>query len=167
MPVYDWTLYDTAVFGATASVDHELFKVSQNGDSTHTQSFTNSRGAGVMPSNEQFDVDTVIVSPDTDFDTDDRGDMWDGSFITIRVNNQDVFTAPLRMCAGYAAYSGHFTQAAAADASRIGLEGMGYRLNKPITIKGGMSFSVIVHQQVAITASMNVKTMLRGNLTLP
>lgn len=167
MPVYDWTLYDTAVFGATAVTDHELFKVAQNGDATHTQSFTNSRGAGVMPANEQFDIDTIGISPDGDFSANDRGDMWDGAFITIRVNNQDVFTAPLRMCAGYAAYSGHFTQAAAADMNRIGLEGMGYKLNKPITIKGGMSFSVIVSQRTAITAASNVKTMLRGNLTLP
>lgn len=167
MATYDWTLYDTAIFGATAGTDHALFKVAQESDATHTHQFTNSRGSGVFPANEQFDIDTIFVSPDGDFDTDDRGDMWDASFINIVINNQTVFEAPLRLCAGGAAYSGHFTQAAAADAARIGLEGMGYKLNKPISVKGGMSFQVNVRQGTAITAASNVKVMLRGMLTLP
>ena len=167
MPDLDYVLYDTAVFGATANNESVLFQVAQGGDATHTESFTNMRGAGQLPQAEAFSVEWIGVNPDHALVEADIEAIWRGSFLEIRVADLTVLKAPLRLFADQADYQGHFAQAAAANRVIIGLRGEGYALTKPISIPGGTYFRVRVVQGPAVTAGSNMKVNMRGTLTIP
>jgi hypothetical protein len=166
MPDYDFTLYDTAVFGATANTLHELFQVAQGADATHTKSFTNSRGAGSLPVTEQFVVTRVKVLYDHNTVTADVPKFHPGSYLEFILNNQTILIAPLAEFIANSGYGGHYSQAAAADEAVIGLLGDGYVLTKPIVIKGGTAFKVQLFQSLAVTAASNMKAALDGILTM-
>jgi hypothetical protein len=163
---YSYTLYDTAVFGTTALTNNALFAVAQGGDATHDKSFTNSRGAGQLPTQESFEANWLGVYSDASFTQADLLAMWHKSVCEIRVGDFTVFQAPLRQIAAYNAHGGIYTQAAAANAANIGLVGMGWDLAIPIAIPGGTAFVVNILQGTALSAaSQNVKFLMSGTLT--
>lgn len=169
MPDYRYVLYDTAAFGTSADTEHVLFQVAQGGDSTHTEDFTNMRGAGALPGEEAFSVDKISVAVDGVHGANeaDVAQIWDGAFIEVRVADKTVFKAPARLCAEASAYGGAYTQGTAADATFVGLLGNGYSLDIPIEIPGGTAFRVRLYQDTALTASTQVKVCLHGILTRP
>lgn len=163
-----YVLYDTAVFGTTALFENTLFQVAQGGDSTHTESFTNSRGAGQLPANESFKIKRILATIDVNGVVADSQNTFIGSFVDIIVNNRSLFKAPLTLVAARNGFGGMYTQAAAANESLIGLMGEGYTLEIPIMIDKGSAFKVRVVQGVALSAaSQNVKLSLDGILNTP
>ncbi len=160
--IYD--LYDTAIFGASANKLHTLFQIIQGQDTTHVKGFTNTRGAGQFPSEEDFQIDSIGVYPDGDFILADLESMWRGSYLELTVTNTTMLLSPLSVFAKYAGWGGHYSQTAAADGAAIGKLGMGRKLDIPIEVDGGTQFKVEVFQAVATAASMNVKVVLNGIL---
>ena len=95
MSEFDFVLYDTAPFGASADTEHVLFQVAQGADSTHTESFTNMRGSGSLPQDEAFLVNKVGISVDFGPDDNEVDGVWINSFIEVRISDETVFKAPL------------------------------------------------------------------------
>lgn len=166
MPDFSFVLYDTAPFGATAGTDHVLFQVSQGADSTHTEAYTNSRGAGQLPTEEKFLLKRLHAIIDHNTALADIPKIFNASYFELRVSDKIVFKCPLAMLSSKNSYGGHYTQAAAADEAVIGLDGEGYELEIPIEIQGGVSFRPKVYQGTAVTASSNIKIVLEGTLTM-
>lgn len=167
MPDISFVLFDTAVFGVAAS-DQSLFQVSMQGDATHTENFTNSRGAGSLPQNEKFTLKEIGVFPETDLLIADIEAMQRGSFIEVIISDVHYMKIPLQLCMKASGYGGHFGQAAAADAALIGVMNDGYKLEIPIEIPGGTQFRIRVVQGTALgVASKNVKVCLIGILSIP
>jgi len=161
------TLYDTWQPSTVASAEAILFQTPQGGDSTHTESFTNSRGAGVLPSGEKFTIKTVKLILDkmiaeANFDT-----RLYGGFIELRVKDKTLLKAPAAMFYAHSAYGGHFTQATAALTQAVGPLGNGFTLDIPIIINGGERFQVRCVQGAAFAAAMDHKVVLEGVLSLP
>lgn len=163
----DYTLYDTAIFGTVANFESVLFQVAQGADVTHIESFTNMRGAGALPQEEAFKCNWIGVAVDfTSTLPQDYKAMWLGSFLEFRLSDKTVLKAPLAMFAAASGFSGHYSQAAAADNAAIGLMGNGYTLDIPIEISGGTAFRVRIVQGTVLSAvSKNVKVLLNGILT--
>lgn len=160
-----YPLYDTAFFGNAAGVERTLFQEAQGATANATKANTNSRGAGQLPTNEKFIIKSVHVFPDADLTLADIDDMFEQSYLEIRLNDETMLIAPLRMFASHSSYGGHFGQAAAAAAELIGLQGDGFMLDNPIEINGGNAFRVIVFQGTALSAaSLRVKVVLNGTL---
>ena len=167
MPDLSYVVYDTAVLTNAVS-DQVLFQVPQGGDATHTESFTNARGAGQFPTGESFSIKKISIFPDVKLVVADEANFILNSFIEIRVSDLTVFKCPLQLCIDRAAFGGAYTQAAAATEAAIGLIGDGYRLENEIDINGGVSFRVRVYGGTALSATgRNVKVALHGVLTLP
>lgn len=161
-------LYDTAILSTVVNTEFQLFKVPQGGDATHTENFTNMRGAGSLPTEEKFIIDWVGVIIDYDTVIGDIRKMWLKSFLEIRVNDKSVLKAPLIMFSNQNMYGGHYTQAAAADQYAVGPMGDGMELDKKIEIPGGTSFFIRLFQGTALSAATcNTKVVLGGVYTLP
>jgi len=161
------TLYDTWQPSTVASAEAILFQTPQGGDSTHTESFTNSRGAGVLPSGEKFTIKTVKLILDkmiaeANFDT-----RLYGGFIELRVKDKTLLKAPAAMFFAHSAYSGITTEATAALIQSVGPLGDGFTLDIPIIINGGERFQVRCVQGAAFAAAMDHKVVLEGVLSLP
>ena len=163
----DYILYDTAVFGTVANFESVLFQVAQGADVTHVESFTNMRGAGALPQEEAFKCNWLGVTVDfTSTLPQDYKAMWLASFLEFRLSDKTVLKIPLAAAAAYSAFSGHYSQAAAADNAAVSLMGNGYTLDIPIEISGGTAFRVrVVQGTVLSAASKNVKILLGGILT--
>lgn len=161
------TLYDTWQPGTTASAEAMLFQVPQGGDSTHTESFTNCRGAGVLPTGEKFLVKKVKLIIDemiaeADFDT-----RLYGGFIEVRIKDKTVLKAPAQMFFAHSAYGGNNLQATAALIQSIGPLGDGFILDLPLTIAGGERFQVRCVQGAVFASAIDHKVVLEGILSLP
>lgn len=168
MPSLSYVLYDTAQFGTSGNVDHQLFQVPQGGDATHDESFTNARGGGTLPNDESFEVNRIGIVTDYEVVEADLPALYIDSFVEVRVGDRTVLKAPLALFAMRSAYGGHFAQAAAANQSLIGLVGDGFKLDTPINLPGGQSFKVKVHQGTAVAAAdSSIKVCLFGTLTMP
>jgi len=166
---YRYTLYDTIVFGVAAQGEQALFQVPQGGDVTHTKSFTNMRGAGALPNQEKFSVDKIGVYADfNNLVPADLINIWIGNYLELRVADNSVLLIPLRSAAQYNAYSGHYSQAAAANAALGGLVNDGYALDIPVDIPGGTAMRVNVPQITALSVgAVNVRILLHGILDRP
>lgn len=162
-----YPLYDSVIFGTTAVGEQLLFQVPQGGDTTHTKSFTNARGAGFLPQNESFKVDNIGVF--TDFNhlvPADLYNIWISNYLFVRVSDQTLFFAPLRSCARFQNFVGHYSQATAANGTFAGLAGDGMKLDVPIIIPGGVQFGVTVAQVTALSvANVPIRVVLDGILT--
>lgn len=164
-----YPLFDTIVFGNATQAEQALFQVPQGGDTTHTKTFTNMRGAGALPVQENFTVkkigvfvDFLVVLPS------DLYNIWIGNYLELRVADQTLIQAPLRVFAQYNAFTGHYSQAAAANGTLGGIQNDGYELEDPIVIKGGTAFRVNVPQNTALSvASIPVRVVLHGELDRP
>lgn len=166
--VLSYPLYDTAIFNIAAAGEINLFQVPQGGDPTHTKSYTNARGAGFLPQNESFEVENIGVYMDfLNLVPADLENVWLSNYLYIRVSDQTLFFAPLRVCARWNEFNGFYSQAAAANASLGGLAGDGYDLGKnTIKIPGGVAFSVVIAQVTPMTVnSIPVRVVLDGELT--
>lgn len=163
MPEMDYTFYDTAVFTNVANTVHTLFQVANGADSTHNDAFTNMSGSGAFPQSEDFTLQWLGVTADFNGVVADYQNMWIGSIIQIEVANKLWLKMPLTMCSHRNAWSGLYTQAAAAAESLIGLKGEGYTLRKPIQFPKGVGFRVIIIQPTALSvATSNVKVLMSG-----
>jgi len=162
-----YVLYDTAIFGTTAPAEHTLFQVAQGGDSTHTESFTNMRGAGALPSEEHLVVNHIEVFPDGDVAEADVSKIWTGNFLEVRVADKTLLKAPLALFAGHSYWSGQYTQATPTTRAFIGRVGWGFDLPNPVDIPGGTSFKVRVYQLNPTSGSINMKVCLCGVLSVP
>jgi len=168
MADYDYVLFDTAVFGVAANTEHTLFQVPQGGDATHTEAFTNMRGAGALPAEEAFRIEEIHVMVDVNGAVADLQDMWVGNFLEIRIADRTLLKIPLVMAASHNEFGGMYTQETAADEALIGRKGDGFKLKVPLQLPGGTSFRVRIQQVTAMSAaSQNVKVALRGTLTMP
>lgn len=168
MPDYSWMLYDTAVFGTSAGVTSSLFQVSEGGDATHTSDFTNSRGAGVIPTNEKFLINWIGVTFESNIVEADVDDWYVAGYVRIFIANLICFHAPILPLIAHSAFSGVLAQAAAANRALVNRLGNGYNFRQPLSLKGGDAFKVEVYQGTLLaTASMRVKILLDGILTRP
>lgn len=164
---YNFAIYDTAVLGTTAKTVHTMFQVAVSQSATADRFYTNMRGNGIFPNQENFLIKKLFVFPDANFNEDDRENYFLNSYLSIIYKDQLVLSVPSRLAVGRASYGGHFTQGTAADEALIGLEGDGYMLELPLLIEGGNSFKVEYGQGVAMSAgSQNIKVVLDGRLTL-
>lgn len=160
-------LYDTWQPSTTASAEATLFQTPQGGDSTHTESFTNARGAGQLPSGEKFSIKKIKLIIDemiaeADFDT-----RLYGGFIEVRVKDKTVLKAPAQMFFAHSAYGGNNLQATAALIQSIGPLGDGFILDLPIEISGGERFQIRCVQGAAFASAIDHKIVLEGILSLP
>lgn len=167
MAVYRYGLYDTAIFGAVAGVEHTLFQVAQGADAAHIKSFTNSRGAGVLPNEESFSIDWIGAYLDEIPLLADTANWMMDSYFEFRVSDDTKLLLPLRMIAAKNAWGGSFELAAAAAQSYHGIANDGYNLSIPIVIPGGTGFRATLFQGVATAATQNVRLILNGLLTRP
>lgn len=163
-----YILYDTAPFSTVDEVDFPLFQVAQGGDATHVKAFTNSRGAGQLPSVEKFVIKHVEVFPNDRLTIADAGVWFIDGYISIEVANKEVFVSPLAAVIGGPSPTGHFTQAVAADLSSLQFNGRGYDFELPIEIPGGTPYKVTLHQgNVLAVATQLIVCALHGTLTTP
>lgn len=169
MATLSYPIFDTLVFGNAVQTEQALFQVQQGGDATHTKSFTNMRGAGSFPNQESFLVkkisafiDFLVVLPS------DLYNVWIGNYLELRVADQTMIQAPLRMFANYNAFNGHYSQAAAANGTLGGIQNDGFELENPVMIDGGTAFRVNIPQTVALSvASIPLRVVLHGDLKRP
>lgn len=159
---YDFVLYDTAPFANAANTDLTLFQVPRGGDATHNEQYTNMRGAGTLPANEQFDVSWIGLIIDHNTLIADIPKIQVASFFEFIYMDKSILKLPLAMIIAASAYGGFYTQAAAADEAAIGLLGNGLSLNLPIVIKGGDAFRARVYQGTALSGTVNFKLAFRG-----
>lgn len=164
MAKYDYVLYDTAPFTNVAGTDLTLFQVPRGGDSTHTEAYTNMRGAGALPSQESFEIQHFGLIIDYNTVLADIPKIQLGSFFEFLLLDKSIFKVPLAMILEASAYGGFYTQAAAADEAAIGLMGQGYDLKLPIMVKGGQAFRARVYQGTALAGTSNFKLVMRGFL---
>jgi hypothetical protein len=167
MADYRYFYYDTYVLANVVPQDAQLFRVLQGGDALHTEAFTNSRGAGVLPNNEKFVVDWIGAVVDFNLLTTDDVNFTKSAFLSFVKASFEVLKAPLAMFISHSAYGGFFAQAVAANEQAIGLHGTGMALDKPITLEGGTAFYVRIQQNVAVSAAANLKIVLGGIYTFP
>lgn len=161
-----YTIYDTAPFDDTGGETFTLFRVAQGGDTTHTKSFTNARGAGQFPAEESFLVNKICVWVDDDATAADMAALWENSYLEFRVRDETMLLSPLSEFAANGAYGGHYSEASASDEAIIGKAGNGRVLEIPVNIPGGTTFRVDVYQGAAMSADpINVKVALYGTLT--
>jgi hypothetical protein len=159
-------LYDTWQPGVTASAQQVLFQVAQGADSTHTESFTNMRGSGSLPSQEKMVVDKISVIVDKALAIADLTKWIYGSILEIRVSDFSRIKGPVAKFIDASAWSGSVIEAAAADTPTVGLVGDGYELDKFIEINGGTPFKVLLTQNLALSAATNIKVVLEGIYTV-
>jgi hypothetical protein len=164
-----YPLYDTMVFGTATQTEQALFQVQQGGDATHTKAFTNMRGAGSLANNESFICNKIGVFMDFNAVVEsDVENIWIGNYLELRVNDQTMIIAPLRVFGQYNGYAGHFTQTAAANDVMGGLQNDGYELTNPIVIPTGTAFRVNIPQNTTLSvASIPVRVILHGELNRP
>lgn len=167
MPDLRFYLYDTAVFGAVANAESNLFQVVTGGDATHNEQFTNMRASGALPQQEKFDVDWIGVIVDFQPAKADLDTLFDSAFLEVRVADFSVIKAPLALFVAASAYGGAIQQTAASDTLSVGLLGDGLELDKHIIIPGGTPFKVRLVQGPAVTAGSNLKVVLSGIYTIP
>lgn len=161
----DYTLWDTIVLGAVALAETLLFQVAQGGDATHTESFTNSPGAGSLPGLQEFEIQEVHLILDTPVLPADILKLHQASFLEIRISEHTELKIPSQMAASFSAYGGHFVTATAEEAG-LGLLGNGYKLTKSIRIPGATPWKVRYVQGTALAVgSKNMRCVLRGILT--
>lgn len=167
MADFHTTLFDTWQPGATANAEAILFQTPRGGDATHNERFTNSRGAGQLPSQESFSVRALHLMTDENIPDAELDTAFYGALIELRLKDKVVFSSPARRCISHSAWGGHFAQAAAADAEAIGPVGDGFALSIPIEIPGGVRFDVRAVQGPAFAAAQDFKVILEGVLTTP
>lgn len=167
MADYDYILFDTAPFGNVANNEMILFQTPQGSDATHTEAFTNMRGAGSLSQGESFKVNKISVMLDFIGIAVDLQSVWIGNFLELRVSDKTVFKSPLPPLANSSFYSGVNNQTAAANFAEFGPVGDGYELAIPIVIPGGTLFRVRVFQVTALSAvSRNMKVLLHGTYSI-
>jgi hypothetical protein len=163
--VRDYTLWDTVVLGTVALTETLLFQVAQGGDATHTESYTNSPGAGSLPGQQEFLIQEVHLILDTPVLPADILKLHQASFLEIRISEHTELKIPSQMAVSYSAYGGHFVTATAEQAG-LGLLGNGFILARPIRIPGATPWKVRYVQGTALAVgSKNLRCVLRGELT--
>lgn len=164
MPDLSWVLYDTAVFNTTANVGHELFQVSQGGDTTHTEDFTNSPGAASLPANQNFEIKAIGVYPEHDITAAELVKIYNKSWLELKVSESVKLKLPLSLVAAPQEFSG---AVGAAAGSGLSWAGPVFDLEIPIPVPGGTQYKVTIQQVVATAAAEQLKVCLFGTLTRP
>ena len=162
-----YCLYDTWEPGTTAHAEATLFQVAEGGDSTHTEQYTNMRGAGSLPNAERFLVKRVHLIQDENVTDADFDTYLYGAIVEMRVKDKTMFKVPAQLLFSHSAKAGHFAQATAADAEFIGPVGDGWALEIPIEIPPGAPFKVRCKQGGAFATTISFKLVLEGILSTP
>ena len=166
MPNFDYTLYDTINFGTTANTDHSAFTAQQGSSAGGNKQLTNMRGNGALPSSESFEVKHIGFTVNDIITEDDMQGLFYGSVLTLTVNQVQVLQEPLANFSYRNAFGGVIAQTTAADFVGFGLSGEGRTLSIPIMLKGGVQFSFVVTQGLALdNASEAMFVQMRGILS--
>ena len=161
------TLYDTWEPGTVANAEAVLFQTPQGATATATESYTNARGAGVLPTGETFTIKKIKLIIDEMIAEANFATRLYGAFIEVRIKEKTLLKAPASMFYAHSAYGGHFTQATLALTQSIGPIGEGLVLDIPLVIEGGMRFVVRCVQGAAFAAAISHKVVLEGELEIP
>jgi hypothetical protein len=163
-----YVMFDTAAFSTVAGAEFLLFQVTQGADATHTEGFTNTRGSGAFPGEEQFVIEKLSVYPDYAVPKADVALWFRNSFLEVKVNDKSLFKTPLSVLVDASAYGGSDTTTAGANGNAVGLLGDGYELKRPITVPGQTRWVIRVIQGTAVTAGSSfIKILLHGTLSIP
>lgn len=168
MADYDFTLYDTWQPSTVANAEQILFQVSQGGDSTHTEQFTNMRGAGSLPSQENFIIRKISIIADQKVAVADLFKWFTGGLLDFQRANLSVLKGPLQQYLDHNSWGGNLVMGTAADNGAIGLESWGFDLDPQyfIHLGGGVPFRVRMIQGSALSATTNIKVTMRGIYSL-
>lgn len=162
-----YILWDTIVLGTVPNAESILFQVAQGGDATHTENFTNSRGAGVLPGEEKFLIKRIHLIVDSDILPADIKVWTFGSFLELKVNDKTEIKLPAQLCVSQSAYQGHFVTATLEKAA-VGQIGDGFEIDNPIVVPGATPWRVrFVQGTVLAVGSKNLRCGLEGILTSP
>lgn len=160
----DFILYDTASFGTTPNVEHNLFQNPQGSTTTHTEDYTNMIGAGTLPEKLKFTIRKISVMLAVTATTVNLRNAFTRSFLELIVGGKSYIKAPLTKFADNVGMQGHFAQLPAATENMISLVGTGVTLENLITIEGGTPFRVRVFQITPLTILTQLKVQLEGEL---
>jgi len=159
-----YILYDSLATG-TAAFDTLLFQVASGADTTHTETFTNMRGAGSLPATEKFTLQRIgVVIPPT-LAPADYAALLGGSLLQFRLLNQVLVWIPLVAAIEYSKTNAFYTLATAANQNAFGFLHDGFALDPAIDIAGGEKFDVRVKTTAATAASYTLVVCLDGILT--
>jgi len=169
MAILSYPIYDTALFGTTASTTHTLFQSGQGSSATKGYTITNMRGSGQFPDRENFTIKRIgIHIDDIGLSDDDIQGLFMGSILTVNYNNVKILQIPSYMASDKNDIQGIKTEASASAFDYFGQRGDGYVLDHPRTVNGGKNFSVDLFQALALdSASMDIKVVLYGDLDSP
>lgn len=161
-----YVLYDSLLTTA-AKQDVLLFQVAQGADATHTESFTNMRGAGSLPAQESFTIQKIgVIVPPTIVAADFLA-YFMNAFVQIRARDQVVAWVPLPLCLIASSWNGFSNLAAAGGLSAIGNLRDGFDLlDLPLVISGGEKFAARVVLNTAPTVVATLIIALIGKLTI-
>jgi len=166
MAILHTTLFDTWPIPVAAAPPALLFQVVRGGDAVHIATFTNMRGAGQLPSTEEFEIHKIYIIPDRQATVLDPVALLHQSLVELRIKERTVFSCPARyLCAG-PAWQG-MTVAVAFEAAELINEP--FILDLPLTIPGGVSFVVECTPSAALfpAAIFNIVVVLEGYLNTP
>lgn len=164
MAKYSTTLFATAIFDTSGNTTHKLFGAAYGTGTGYEAYRTNMRGAGSLPSEENFLVKKISAFVDNITPVADVDNIWYHSYATLFVRDNQVFQAPLSMLIDMAGYSGEFHEASNTALSLIQRLGNGFTLDMPIEIGNGESFRLDIYQGTALSATLDVVLALSGTL---
>lgn len=167
MADFHTTLFDTWQPSTVAFAESILFQTPRGGDATHTERFTNARGAGTLPAEEAFQIDKIGVMLDELVAAADLDTFYFGALLEIRLKDKVVFSSPVMNLFIASSKSGPIGATAGDAVLFTGPQGNGFALSLPISIPGGTRFDVRLVQGAAFAAAVDTKVILFGILTTP
>jgi len=159
-----YVLFDSIDTG-TAAFDTLLFQVASGADPTHSETYTNMRGAGSLPGAEKFTLNKVSLIVPPTLSPSDTNIIFKDSILQFRLLNQVLLWIPLIVAVDYSFHNGFFTLATAANNQVYGNLGEGYVVDPPIDISGGEKFDVRVKTTTPTSLSYRLVVALVGILT--
>jgi hypothetical protein len=158
-------MYDTIQMSTAVAV-HSAF-ISKMGSTSKPKQVTNMLGNGELPLDHVLEIKRITISLHDTLVLADIEPMLDASYLEFFLNDQTMFTSPLRYLMANNAYSGVLELASAAAHTKFGLLGQGYELDPPIVIEANLPIKVEVGQTVVLSAATNILIGLHGVLTRP
>jgi len=159
-----YVLFDSIDTG-TAAFDTLLFQVASGADATHTETYTNMRGAGSLPGAEKFTLNKISVIVPPSLTPADTAVLFKDSILQFRLLNQVLLWIPLIVAVDYSFHNGFYTLATAANNQVYGNLGEGYTVDPPVDIAGGEKFDVRVKTTTGTSATYRLVIALVGILT--
>lgn len=160
----DWIYYDTQDVSTTNNVDIEFFANEEGVDGIH---ITNLSSKNEIPENEEFVVEEIITFPTPDIETNDIYELYEEGMVEFMISGNRQLIVPAILCGCPARY-----EQTAEDVADAGTDssctpyGSGYKLRKPIVLRGGVPFAVKFRTgTTAAGAGDSIIIALKGQLT--